>query len=259
MAAGAEKNRADWREGFAAALLDPVREPPPGLKAWNGSDPAARFAVYRNNVVVNLIDWLAETFPVCCELVGEEFFRAMVDVFVRNHPPKGPVLSGYGAGLPGFIETFEPAAELPYLPDVACLEAARVEAYHAADAAPLEVKDWAAIAPESLAACIIRTHPSARVMRSDYAAYSIWAAHQGAMEIADVEIDAAEEYLVIRPALAVEVIGLPVGGALFLCRLGEGASMAQAVTGAQEQTPEFDFAANLAILMQSGFAIGFGS
>ncbi|MBP8278840.1 MAG: putative DNA-binding domain-containing protein, partial [Propionivibrio sp.] len=37
---------------FAAALLDPDLAPPNGLIAWNGSDPARRFAVYRNNVVV---------------------------------------------------------------------------------------------------------------------------------------------------------------------------------------------------------------
>ena len=41
----------DW----AAALLDPERPPPPGLRAWNGSDPARRFAVHRNNVVASLV------------------------------------------------------------------------------------------------------------------------------------------------------------------------------------------------------------
>ena len=44
---------------FAAALLDPDLPPPDRLIAWNGSDPARRFAVYRNNVVVSLVDALA--------------------------------------------------------------------------------------------------------------------------------------------------------------------------------------------------------
>ena len=68
---------------FAAALLYPARPCPPGLHAWNGSDPAARLAVYRNNVVSSLIDALADTFPVVQQLVGEEFFRAMAGVFAR--------------------------------------------------------------------------------------------------------------------------------------------------------------------------------
>mgnify|MGYP001390820627 CR=1 FL=1 len=43
---------------FAAALLDAERAVPSGLVAWNGSDPARRFAIYRNNVVVSLVDAL---------------------------------------------------------------------------------------------------------------------------------------------------------------------------------------------------------
>ena len=68
----------DW----AAALLDPERPAPPGLRAWNGSDPARRFAVHRNNVVASLVSALADGFPVVQALVGEEFFRAMAAVFV---------------------------------------------------------------------------------------------------------------------------------------------------------------------------------
>ncbi|MBK6864396.1 MAG: putative DNA-binding domain-containing protein, partial [Ideonella sp.] len=41
---------------FARALLQPDAPCPAGLKTWNGSDPAKRFAVYRNNVVVSLVD-----------------------------------------------------------------------------------------------------------------------------------------------------------------------------------------------------------
>ena len=67
---------------LALALLDPGAACPPGLRSWNGSDPGARFAVHRNNVVVSLIDALADGFPVTQELVGEAFFRAMARVHV---------------------------------------------------------------------------------------------------------------------------------------------------------------------------------
>ncbi|MEO8121927.1 MAG: DNA-binding domain-containing protein, partial [Rhodoferax sp.] len=66
---------------FANALLNAELPCPSGLKTWNGSDPGTRFAVYRNNVMVSLIDALADTYPVVQELVGEEFFRAMARVF----------------------------------------------------------------------------------------------------------------------------------------------------------------------------------
>ena len=89
---------------FAAALLDPDQPCPPGLRAWNGSDPTARLAVYRNNVVGSLIDALADTFPVAQELVGEAFFRAMAGVFARQAPPRSRILAHYGEGFAEFIE-----------------------------------------------------------------------------------------------------------------------------------------------------------
>ncbi len=129
--------RGDGRADFAVALLDPGRPCPPGLRAWNGSEPAARLAVYRNNVLASLIDTLAETFPVLRELAGAEFFRAMASVFARSAPPSSPVLARYGDGLAAFVEGFGPARERPCLADVARLELARVRAQDAADAAPL--------------------------------------------------------------------------------------------------------------------------
>ena len=107
---------------FAAALLDPEAALPAGLVVWNGSDPAHRFAVYRNNVTSALSDVLADSFPVTQQLVGEEFFRAMARVFLRRSPPSSPMLSAYGEGFPAFVEDFAPARAVPYLADVARLE-----------------------------------------------------------------------------------------------------------------------------------------
>lgn len=130
-------------EAFAAALLNPDLPPPTGLCARNGSDPSIRFAVYRNNVIFSLIDALADSFPVVQMLVGETFFRAMAREFAYQYPPRSPVLAQYGADFPGFIGDFQPAASLPYLADVARLEYAYIQAYHAADAAALPASQFA--------------------------------------------------------------------------------------------------------------------
>src|SRR5512139_2634059 len=92
---------------FGKALLDPDRPVPADIHVWDGSDPARRFAVYRNNVVSSLVDALAATFPVVQELVGEEFFRAMSAVYVRRSPPGSPVLATYGHSFADFVEEFE--------------------------------------------------------------------------------------------------------------------------------------------------------
>ncbi|MDF0773572.1 DNA-binding domain-containing protein, partial [Escherichia coli] len=85
------------------ALLEPHSPPPVGLTVWNGSDPAVRFAVYRNNIMASLTEALAENCPVLQRQVGDEFFRAMVAEFIRQHPPSSPVLAVYGNALASWI------------------------------------------------------------------------------------------------------------------------------------------------------------
>ena len=122
---------------FADALLDADQPVPAGIIAHNTAVPSRRFAVYRNNVVTGLVKALRSRFPVTETIVGEEFFAAMARIFVTAQPPRSPLLATYGDAFPAFIVTFEPARDLPYLADVARLEAARTRAYHAADAPPV--------------------------------------------------------------------------------------------------------------------------
>lgn len=242
---------------FAAALLDPARPCPGGLKTWNGSDPAARLAVYRNNVSASLVDALGETFPVVQQLVGETFFRAMARLFVRSAPPRSPILAHYGADFPAFIAGFAPAAGLPYLADVARLEYLRVRACHAADA---PVADAAALAtllgdPLRLPGLRLVLQPALALLRSPFAIVSLWAAHQGALDLARVDPGRAENALVLRHGLEVEVIGLAPGEAVFVACLQEGASLAQAAGEGRATAADLDMVAPLVQLIRAG-AIG---
>jgi hypothetical protein len=61
----------------------------------------------------------------------------MARSYVALAPPSSPIMLDYGAGFPDFIGAFEPAKCLPYLQDVARIERAWIEAYHAVEAEPL--------------------------------------------------------------------------------------------------------------------------
>jgi len=242
---------------FAATLLRPDLPCPAGLRAWNGSDPTARLAVYRNNVVSSLIDAVADTFPVTQELVGEEFFRAMASVFVRQHPPRSRVLAHYGAEFADFVDGFTPARAVPCLADVARLEWARVLAHHAADADPLtaEMLGLAMYSGKDLRALQLVCHPSTRVVVSEHAIVSLWAAHQGDTESSAVDPGLAESALVIRPGLDVLVLRLPPGAACFVVALQAGAGLADAAALATGEAVEFDLPNALALLMGHGALI----
>ncbi|MBU6261132.1 MAG: putative DNA-binding domain-containing protein [Burkholderiales bacterium] len=258
---------------FASALLDPEQPCPGGLRAWNGSDPARRFAVHRNNVVGSLIDALADNFPVVQQLVGTEFFRAMAGLYVRRAPPRSCVLAGYGTDFPAFIDAFEPARGLPYLADMARLEAARVRAYHAADAEPASAASIAAVAAalaqgEPVGALRFACHPSLQALASRHAVVTLWAAHQdGAFE--PIEIDRPECALVLRAGLEVLVLPAPAGSTAFVAALQAGSGLGAAADAAraarvdaaaqgradetaQGPAPAFDLAAALALLLGHG-------
>lgn len=237
---------------FVQALLDPAQACPGGLSSWNGSDPAHRFAVYRNNVSVSLIDALAGTFPVVQELVGEEFFRAMARVYVQAHPPRSRVMAYYGASFADFVERFAPAASVAYLADVARLEMGRVRAYHAADVRPADAGALqAALAdPHQLASLRLALHPSVQVIESAFAICDLWAAHQGAPGMASVDPDLAQTALVFRNGLDVDTVALSVGAGRFVRALQRQATLIEAAADAADADADFDLAPALALLIR---------
>lgn len=244
-------------QAFAHALLRPDAPCPAGLKTWNGSDPAQRFAVHRNNVVVSLVDALADSYPAVQALVGEDFFRAMAAEFVRGNPPRSPVLAWYGAGFADFLEGFPPAAGLPYLADVARLEWLRVEAWHAADADPLPLAEISALLADAAALPALRLalHPALRLLRSAHPVVSIWAAHQAddvAAALGAIDFAAAEVALVVREGIEVAILRIEPGAAAFIGHLLDGATFGEAAAAAGA----FDLAATLALLLRSGTVVG---
>ncbi|HCY64409.1 MAG TPA: DUF2063 domain-containing protein [Oxalobacteraceae bacterium] len=243
----------NWQQEFFERLRDPAQPVPAGLSTWNGSDPAVRFAVYRNNIIVSLIDALADAYPVVQQLVGEAFFRAMARLFVDAEPPRTGVLAFYGDSFPAFIENFPPAAPVPYLADVARLEMMRVRAYHAAECAELSADMIAQILadPDALPHVRVGFHPSVGLLRSRYAAASLWAAHQGDADIAAVDTHAPESVLVVRPRLDVEVIRLPPGSGHFISHLLDGGSLGNALEQASLADPGFDLTGTLSLLIRT--------
>lgn len=246
--------RTGGQAAFARAVLDPASAIPGGLTAWNGSDPAVRFAVHRNNAVASLVGALEDTFPVTRALVGDAFFAAMARAFALAAPPASPVLAWWGESLPAFVEGFEPARRVPYLADVARLEWLRVRAYHADDDTPLEAAGFGAVLGDPIALSRSRFDLTAATgaVASPHAIVSIWAAHQGAGDLAAVDPGVPEEALVTRPRLEVEVTRLPPGGAHFVSMLRDGAALGDAAAAAAGACARFELSGVLAVLVSAG-------
>ncbi|MBS0597581.1 MAG: putative DNA-binding domain-containing protein [Proteobacteria bacterium] len=248
---------AERLEEFASALLDPDRAIPAGLVGPDGETSARRFAVYRNNVFVGLTDALRAGFPRLVRLVGDEFFAAMARVFAAARPPSSPVLLHYGAEFPDFIASFPPAESLPYLADVARIERAATEAYHEREAAPLTPSALADVPPEQTPWLRFRLHPSVRLVRSPFPAFTIWRMNAADATPAPVDLSEAQDTMVLRPDAEVDVRHMLPASHDFVATLGQGLTLSQALETALAVDGDFDLSENLRELIQMGAFVGF--
>ncbi|MGA8863268.1 MAG: DNA-binding domain-containing protein [Gallionella sp.] len=245
---------SDDLSDFASAI---VRGDQPS--SWMNTDyphysVAAAIGIYRNNYRGNLRDALAGAYPVIEQLVGRDFFRYMTRQFIGQHPSRSGNLHHYGAEMADFIESFEPARELPYLRDVAALEWACHRAYFADDAPALDIVRLGRIPPEQYPDLILHTHPSSDLVLSRYPIATIWQAHQpGASDDFRIDLDSgASIALVSRKDDVVIVNNLSATDADWLRGLQHGATLGQATAATLERHPDFDLQAALLNLVTQG-------
>lgn len=249
---------ANAQAAFAAALLHPRLPQPPGV-IHCGSGRRNGFAVYRNNALATLIDALQERFPVTCQLVGEEFFRAMARAYASEHRPRSPLLIKYGNEFPTFIAAFSPAEDVPYLSDVARLEVAWSAAYHAPDASPLQPHLLSETAPDALIGMWLTLHPSTQILRSAYPVADVWAAHQNANAVTPVTSWDGQDILVVRPDAEVHVHTLGPGTYAFMRALLDHRCVQDAAEIACIGASEFDAGENIVNLFRMGAVVALGT
>lgn len=224
--------------GFAVGLLHPAMAAPPAIRSDTAGGREHRYAVYRNNATMALLRAFEAGYPVLRALLGVDCFLHLARECARAQPPRTPVLAEYVQVLPGFIATTPLAETLPYLVDVARLEAACLQVFHAADADPMPAAQWQALSadPVALDEARLRLHPATAWLACTHAAADLWRAHLSAerMELADLEgidVAAAQDALAWRdPAGRVQVAALPAGCARALDALQAGTPLLQALS-----------------------------
>lgn len=235
---------------FKAAIFDAGLPVPDGLCNPDGAPAQKRFSVYRNNVAVSLSEALEATFPVIRALVGDEFFKAMAGVFLRQHAPDSPVLMHYGADMPAFLEGFQPVEHLGYLPDVARVELALTRSYHAADTPAIDPEQLQKVAEDSLLASRLHLAPAVRLIRSKWPVAALY--HANSTPNAASPVMQPEDVLITRPEFDPTVIALPAGGGAFVEALMTGVSLEEALKTATLSASDFDFATVLGLLLAGG-------
>ena len=134
-------------------------------------------SIYRGSIYGGLKKSLAETYPVVKELVGEEFFNAMLSEYINAYPCRVQDLNDYGFELSSFINDFKPAESVEYLADIASLE------WHTNIATNTELQinnlaDIANLNEDEQLKLIMCLPKGSALIYSDYSIDEIWNVHQ---------------------------------------------------------------------------------
>lgn len=241
------------QQDFAAALLDPHTTAPAGF-AGDALAAAARMALYRGQQSGAWHKVLSAAFPVLRQLLGDEFFEGMSRAYGLAHPPAEADLNLFGAAMPAFLHSFTPAADYPYLADMARLEWAVHRAYFAADADAVGAADLAALSPAQFDAARFALHPAVSLCASPWAVVSLWRAHHGGAFPPSMAV--AEQCVVARPRWQAEVIALSPAQLAALRCLQTGGTVGAALDAALGLQDDVDVAATLAQWLDAALLVG---
>jgi len=215
-----------------------------------------RLAAYRRSVFGNLVSALLATYPVVARIVGLPFFREMARRYISARPSESGDLNEYGERFVEFIASYGPAADLPYLPDVARLEW-QVQAIYYAEEAPAPDLSALADVPQSRWGELRFTlNPATARFDSRWPLDAIWRVNQDGYDgNMTVDFSQSSRLLVLRRESRVFVEPLREGEAAFWDALAAGVPLAGASDAAAAVDTGFDLAATLSRLAHDGLLL----
>jgi hypothetical protein len=243
----------ELQRGIARAILTGEGGEAAGWVAGDGLSPAARLQIYRNHFRITLGDALEAVFPATRSFLGEACFRGMARRYLEAEPPVRPCLFEFGESFPAFLASQPELAVAPAVPDLARLEWAIVEAFHAPDAPVLTSARLARLPAAALSGLRFLLHPAWRCMVLPFSVMAIWRACQpGSALLPDPLPDKLCTLLIGRDDDGDVVFReLASGEAMLLRRLRTGARLADAITAASADSA-FDPASVLQALLDAG-------
>jgi hypothetical protein len=153
--------------------LDAERLPASGvLEALVNGDErlsaAERVGIYADAYFYRLLECLGEDFLTTLAVLGTDNFAALVKEYLLEHPPTEPSIVYAGLYLADFLNDHPFAERWPFIADLARLERAVLDVFHAADAPALRLETLQAVPSEEWPALELRTHPAVEVVHSEW-------------------------------------------------------------------------------------------
>ncbi len=115
-----------------------------------------------------LLDILREDFPATLAVLGDEAFHNLITGYLLEYPPTEPSVHHCGRYLADYLRGHPLARTKPWLGDLAMLERAHLEVFHAADSHPLDAPAMKKIALDRWPRLRMRTVPAMTILALDW-------------------------------------------------------------------------------------------
>lgn len=202
---------------------------------------AERTQIHKNNFFITLTEALKEIYPVLRRLVGDDYFEHVAHEYVYSNPPKSGCLVEFGEDFPSFVSVRPEVQKLLYLRDVGRFEWLINEAFHEADAKPVDKSDLESFLQDSYGELRFQFHPSSRLFYSPYPVHKIWQANLQDNTPQEISLDDGPCWsFIVRPELDVEVRHLHKADFKFLNSLYDHKKLGKAIEDAQKVGEDFN-------------------
>jgi hypothetical protein len=165
------------------ARRDPRALPLTGWIAARDEDTAAaRLGIYSHMYFARLRDSLREDFELVARLVPASTFDAIAAAYIERHPSRDPSLRHHGKHFAEFLRRAQEGRDSVVrelrldAADLAALEWARIDAFDAPDASPLERGELLRLAPDAWSRLELRSVPSVGMIETRFKVSSLWSA-----------------------------------------------------------------------------------
>lgn len=172
------------QERFVGQLVKPAKENDfiaslvPSLKL----QPEQQLAIYQTNMRSALQNTLAQIYPVCRKIVGENYFKQLARQYINEQPSKNANLNCYGENLSSLIkmqcQQRDELTDFSYLSDLAQLEWFYHALYYAAEGERFDLALFSQLSPEQQESCSFLLAPQLRFIKSEHPILSIWQMNQ---------------------------------------------------------------------------------
>jgi Putative DNA-binding domain len=154
--------------GVAEGLAQEIALPGGGLaELVVGDDRMSadeRVEVYANGYFHRLLEVLKEDYPATLAVVGDDGFHNLTTGYLIDYPPNEPSIHFAGTNFAAYLHTHPLRQRWPFLAELACLERATLDSFHAADALALGGEAMRALSPAQWPDLTMRLHSAARLV-----------------------------------------------------------------------------------------------